>query len=159
MPTGDSRPAPDDQVAEEVAVPKRGNVGELEALSEEECLTFVAAGHEARVALVADGEPVICPVNYVVGRGTILFRTNWPMLGCASLASLAFQIDGAEVGGQGRWTVMVQGIGNDITDALDLASEHLQTIPSSPWAPGPRPRLIRLVPRTITGHRFRDQAA
>jgi uncharacterized protein len=122
-------------------------------------LTLVAAGHEGRVALVADGQPVICPVNCVVGRNSILFRTNWPMLGSASLASLAFQIDGVEAGGQSRWMVMVQGIANDITDALDLASEHLQTVPSSPWAPGPRPRLIRLVPRTITGHRFRDPGA
>ena len=139
-------------------MPERGSVAALlENLSEEECLTLVAAGHEGRIALVADGKPVICPVNYVVIRQSIVFRTNWPMLGCANLASLAFQTDGANVGG--RWMVMIQGIGNDITDALDLASERLQTIAVSPWAPGRQPRLIRLVPGTVIGHRFRDDGA
>jgi hypothetical protein len=131
--------------------------GHLEALSEADCLALVAASSEARIAVVADGQPVICPVNYVVGRDSIVFRTNWPMLGNACLTSLAFQIDGADMGGLHRWVVMVQGIGNDITDALDLVSEHLQTIPMSTWAPGRHPRLIRLVPLRISGHRFRHE--
>ena len=146
------------QPAKEIPCPTYGDVScQLQALSEEECLRFLAAGGEGRIALVADGQPVICPVNYVVDGDCIIFRTNWPMLGRASLALLALQIDGADVGGHSGWMVMVQGIGNDITDALDLASERLQTIPVSPWAPGPDSRLLRLVPRTIAGHRFRDQ--
>lgn len=119
----------------------------------------MAAGREGRIALVAAGQPVICPVNYVVSRRSVIFRTNWPMLGCANLASLAFQTDGADVGGRSRWMVMIQGIGNDITDALDLASERLQTIAVSPWAPGRQPRLIRLVPGTVVGHRVWDDGA
>jgi uncharacterized protein len=138
-------------------VPERGSIkAALAILSENECLTLAAAGQEGRIALVADGRPVICPVNYVVSRRSIIFRTNWPMLGCASLASLAFQTDGADVGGRSRWMVMIQGIGNDITDALDLTSERLQTIAVSPWAPGRQPRLIRLLPATVIGYRFRD---
>lgn len=49
---------------------------------------------------------------------------------------------------------MVQGVGHDVTDALDLTSEHLQTVEVSPWAPGPEPRLLRIDARTITGRRF-----
>lgn len=141
-------------------MPERGSVAPaVENLSKEECLTLVAAGREGRIALVAAGQPVICPVNYVVSRRSVIFRTNWPMLGCANLASLAFQTDGADVGGRSRWMVMIQGIGNDITDALDLASERLQTIAVSPWAPGRQPRLIRLVPGTVVGYRVWDDGA
>ena len=141
------------------ASPNHAAAGELQTMSEEECLALLDEGGEGRIAVVVNGQPVICPVNYVVGRASIIFRTNWAMLGNASPTSLAFQIDGTDVVGRNRWIVMVQGIGNDITDALDLVSEHLQTIPVSPWAPGRKPRLIRLVPRTITGHRFRNQGA
>jgi hypothetical protein len=81
------------------------------------------------------------------------------MLGCAFLASLAFQTDGADVDGRSQWMVMIQGMGHDITDALDLASERLQTIAVSPWAPGRQPRLIRLVPGTVIGYRFREDGA
>jgi uncharacterized protein len=127
---------------------------ELEVLGEAECLALLTANHVGRVAMIVDRQPVIYPVNYVVDDGSIVFRTNWPLLAHASLALLAFQIDSVDVGLQSGWSLLVQGMGHDITDALDSASEHLQDVPVSPWVPGPQPRLLRLVPRTITGHRF-----
>lgn len=129
--------------------------GELEVLGEAECLALLAANHVGRVAIIVDGQPVLHPVNYVVDGDSVVFRTNWPILAHALLAPLAFQIDRLDVSAQSGWSVMVQGMGHDITDALDSASEHLQAVPVSPWVPGPQPRLLRLVPRTITGHRFR----
>ena len=82
-------------------MPKRADVaGEMQDLSLGECLTLLAGGHEGRIAIVADGQPAICPVNYVADGASIIFRTNWPMLGRASLASLAFQIAGADVDGR-----------------------------------------------------------
>lgn len=127
----------------------------LEVLGEAECRTFLAASQVGRVAVVVDGQPTICPVNYVVDGNSIVVRTNWPILTRACPSLVALQIDGADAGLDAGWSVMVQGIAHDITDALDLASEHLQKVPVSPWAPGPEPRLLRVVPRTITGHRFR----
>lgn len=128
--------------------------GELAVLGQAECLALLGGNQVGRVAIVVDGQPAICPVNYVVDGDSIVFRTNWPVLAHASLAPLAFQIDGVDPGLQNGWSVMVQGVCHDITDALDAASEHLQALPVSPWAPGPRPRLLRLVPEAITGHRF-----
>ncbi len=127
--------------------------GALEVLTEAECLALLAGNQVAHVAVGGDGPPAICPVNYVVDGNSIVIRTNWPALAHASLALLTFQIDGA------GWSVMVQGVGHDITDALDSASEHLQSVPVAPWAPGPQPRLLRLVPRTISGHRFSPGSA
>jgi len=133
--------------------------GELELLGEAECLALLTAHDVGRVAMIVDGRPVIYPVNYVVDENSIVFRTNWPILAQASLALLAFQIDSVDVGRQSGWSLMVQGMGHDITDALDSASEHLQAVPVSPWVPGPQPRLLRLVPWTISGHRFRGHQA
>lgn len=128
---------------------------ELEVLDEAECLALLAAHDVGRVAIIVDRQPVIYPVNYLIDEDCIVFRTNWPVLAHASLAVLAFQIDSFDVGRQSGWSLLVQGVGHDITDALDSASERLQAVPVSPWVPGSQPRLLRLVPRTITGHRFR----
>ena len=49
---------------------------------------------------------------------------------------------------------MVQGVGYDVTDALDTKSEELQRLEMSPWAPGPKPRLLRIDVRSVTGRRF-----
>jgi uncharacterized protein len=131
------------------------HAGELEVLGEEECRALLAANRVGRIAIVVDDQPAIFPVNYVFDDNSIVFRTNWPVLAHASLALLAFQMDRLDIGLQSRWSVMVQGVGHDITEALDVASEHLQDVPVPPWVPGSSPRLLRLVPRTITGHRFR----
>lgn len=128
---------------------------ELEVLGEAECRALLAASQIGRVAVVVDDLPSICPVNYVIDGDSIVVRTNWPILTHACPSLVALQIDGADAGPETGWSVMVQGMAHDITDALDLASEHLQKVPVSPWAPGPDPRLLRLVPRSIAGHRFR----
>ena len=130
----------------------------LKALSEDECVAHLRATREGRVAVVISGRPAICPVNYVLDGDVIVLRTNWSMLTSACLSSVALQIDGVDAGQRSGWTVMVQGVGHDVTDALDLASEHVQTVTVAPWVPGPRPRLLRLVPETITGHHFGPEA-
>ena len=82
-------------------------------------------------------------------------RTNvGTMLAGASLAHVAFEIDSFDVARRSGWSVLVQGVGHDVTDVLDLTSERLQTLDVSPWAPGPKPRLLRIDAVTITGRRF-----
>lgn len=128
---------------------------ELQALGEAECWALLTASQVGRVAVVVDDQPAICPVNYVVDGDSIVVRSNWPILTSACPSPVALQVDGGEGGLETGWSVMVQGFAHDITDALDLTSERLQKVPVSPWAPGQKPRLLHLVPRTITGHHFR----
>lgn len=128
----------------------------LEVLEEEECLALLAAGQVGRVGVVVDGQPLVFPVNYVFEGRSVIVRTAFgTMLSGASLALVAFEIDDFDADRRSGWSVMVQGVGNDVTDALDLTSEHLQTVEVDPWAPGSRPRLLRIDARTITGRRFR----
>lgn len=130
----------------------------LEALSEDECLAHLRTAREGRIAVVIDGQPAIFPVNYVIDGDVIVLRTNWSMLTTACLSSVALQIDGVDAGQRSGWSVMVQGVGHDVTYALDRASERLQTVTVAPWVPGPRPRLLRLIPETVTGQRFGPHA-
>ncbi len=133
-----------------------------EVLDEDACLALLGSAEVGRVGVVVDGQPLIFPVNHRLDGRSIVVRTDSSrMLGGASLAKVAFEADGFDAGARSGWTVLVEGIGNDVTDALDTTSEHLQTVPVTPWAPGPKPRLLRIDVRTITGRRFagerRDQ--
>lgn len=75
----------------------------------------------------------------------------------ASLALVAFEIDQFDADRRSGWSVMVQGVGHDVTDSLDVTSERLQSLEILSWAPGAKPRLLRIAPRTITGRRFGRQ--
>ncbi len=127
----------------------------LQVLDEEECLALLAGAQVGRVGVVVDGQPLVFPVNYAFVAGSVVVRTAFgTLLTGASLALVAFEIDGFDPAGHSGWSVMVQGVGHDITDALDTKSEHLQTVEMSPWAPGPKPRLLRIDANSITGRRF-----
>ena len=107
------------------------------------------------MAVVVDGQPLIFPVNYVFDAGSIIVRTGvGTLLGGASLAHVAFEIDSFDPARRSGWSVLVQGVGHDITDALDLTSERLQSLELSPWAPGAKPRLLRIDATTVSGRRF-----
>ena len=127
----------------------------LEVLDEDESLALLGSADVGRVGVVVDGQPLIFPVNHVLEGRSIIVRTDSArMLSGASLAKVAFEADGFDAGARSGWTVLVEGIGNDVTEALDTTSERLQTVPVTPWAPGPKPRLLRIDVRTITGRRF-----
>lgn len=127
----------------------------LEVLSEDECLALLAATPVGRVGVVVGGQPLVFPVNYAFeGRSIVVHTDVGTMLSGASLAHVAFEIDSFDAALRSGWSVMVQGVGHDITDAIDQTSEHLQTVELSPWAPGSKPRMLRIDARTITGRRF-----
>lgn len=127
----------------------------MEVLDEAESLALLRSAEVGRVGVVVDGQPLIFPVNHVLeGRSVIVRTDSARMLSGAALAKVAFEADGFDAGARSGWTVLVEGIGHDVTEALDATSEHLQTVPVTPWAPGPKSRLLRIDVRTITGRRF-----
>ncbi|MDQ6725090.1 MAG: pyridoxamine 5'-phosphate oxidase family protein [Actinomycetota bacterium] len=129
--------------------------GGLEVLDEAECVKLLAAGDVGRVGIVVDGQPLVFPVNYVFDGNSIVVHTDaGTMLSGASLGLVAFEVDSFDAASRSGWSVMVQGVGHDVTDALDHTSEHLQTVVVSPWAPGAKARLLRIDARSITGRRF-----
>ncbi|MEA2685592.1 MAG: uncharacterized protein QOE93_787 [Actinomycetota bacterium] len=129
--------------------------GDMEVLGEEECRTLLATTPIGRLGVVVLGQPLVFPVNYLFEDGHVVVRTGAStLLSGASFAHVAFEIDSFDVARRSGWSVMVQGVGHDVTDSLDPTSEYLQTLEMLPWAPGSKPRLLRIDPRTITGRRF-----
>lgn len=130
----------------------------LATLSTQECQVLLGANSVGRLAVVADGQPAIYPVNYIIDGTDIVLRTNWSGLTHACPMLVALEVDGIDIAQGCGWRVLVQGMAHDVTDALDVRSETLQSVAVAPWAPGLEPRLLRLVPRRITGQHFGERA-
>ncbi len=127
----------------------------MDILTEPECLALLQAAEVGRLAIAIMNAPDIFPVNFVVDRGDIVFRTaEGTKLAAAVLGRVvAFEIDGYDPVAGAAWSVVVKGHAveiermYDLFDALDL--------PLFPWHTGPKQRFVRIVPTEVTGRRFR----
>lgn len=130
-------------------------VAHLEALGRDDCLVLLGRGFVGRIALLVDGRPEILPVNYAVADDVVVFRTTpGTVLNQAALSIVAFEVDDFDASTRSGWSVLVQGLAQDIGDAIDQDSEHLRTLSLVSWAPGRRDRWFRIVPDKITGRRI-----
>ena len=127
--------------------------GRLEDLTESECIDLLARHHLGRLAVVVNGRPLVFPVNYALGDRIVAIRTaDGTKLSAARNAHVAFEIDGHDV--DTAWSVLVQGVAYDITEAADRQSELARRLRLEPLAPGSRDRWLGIHPVTITGRRF-----
>jgi uncharacterized protein len=131
-----------------------------EELSVGECLQLLGAHRFGRVAVVVDGHPVVFPVNYALEGDSVVFRTApGTKLSGAALGHVAFEIDEVDVTTQTGWSVIVQGVGNEITSTLDERSERLRALELQPWVPGEHAHWVGILPQSITGRRLRPGQA
>jgi nitroimidazol reductase NimA-like FMN-containing flavoprotein (pyridoxamine 5'-phosphate oxidase superfamily) len=126
----------------------------MTVLTTAESLELLARSVVGRLAVSIRDRPDIFPVNYVVDRGCIVFRTaEGTKLAAAVLGrGVAFEIDGVDDATGDAWSVVVKGHAGEIEgveallDALDL--------PLYPWQAAPKHRFVRIEPVEITGRRF-----
>ena len=131
-------------------------VAQFETLERDECLSLLAECVVGRLALLVDGRPEILPVNYGVDGDVVVFRTaTGTILNQAALSIVAFEVDDFDPADHSGWSVLVQGVAQDIGDAIDRDSERLRTLGLISWAPGGRDRWFRIRPHKITGRRIR----
>jgi nitroimidazol reductase NimA-like FMN-containing flavoprotein (pyridoxamine 5'-phosphate oxidase superfamily) len=128
--------------------------GQLRELTKAECFELLAGEHLGRLAVTDDRGPVVFPVNYVLDRHTVVFRTEeGTKLHAASHGSRAcFEVDGTDPAARTGWSVIVRGEITEVTDPAELA--RLRELPLQVWAPGPRNRYVRILPATLTGRRI-----
>lgn len=128
----------------------------LEVLDATECLRLLTEHRLkiGRVAFVADGFPVVLPVNYRMDAGTIVFRTGLGgKLDAAVTGSpLAFEVDDVDEHWQEGWSVLVQGRAAEIVAPGEVV--RVRQLGLRPWAEGERHRYIRLRPGGISGRRI-----
>ena len=125
------------------------DAGELTALDESECWNLVAGLEIGRIAVATAGRgPLVVPVNYVVDRDAIVFRSDEGDKLDALLvagAQASFQVDFLDPAHHTGWSVLISGV----VEEVDLADVGHLTL--RPWAEGPKRHWLRLRPMVVTG--------
>jgi nitroimidazol reductase NimA-like FMN-containing flavoprotein (pyridoxamine 5'-phosphate oxidase superfamily) len=134
--------------------PRPAAVRQIRELTKAECFELLANEHLGRLAVVDDRGPVVFPVNFLLDRHTVVFRTEeGTKLHAASRGSRAcFEVDGTDTAGCVGWSVMVRGEVTEITDRAELA--RLRELPMPACAPGPGNSYVRFLPAMLTGRRI-----
>ena len=123
-------------------------------LTKGECFGLLAREQLGRVAFVDDRGPMVLPVNFVLDRQMVVFRSGeGAKLDVASCGGLvAFEVDGTDAATHTGWSVVVRGEAVEVTDPAELAL--LRELPLVPWAPGAKSRYVRILPAALTGRRI-----
>jgi nitroimidazol reductase NimA-like FMN-containing flavoprotein (pyridoxamine 5'-phosphate oxidase superfamily) len=123
-------------------------------LTSSHCWALLRRTDLGRLALVVGASPDIFPVNYVVDRGSVVFRTaSGSKLDAADGRMVALEADGTDADQGVAWSVVVKGragVVRGLHDSIDAAF-----LPLHPVHPKAKPHLVRIEATSITGRRFR----
>jgi nitroimidazol reductase NimA-like FMN-containing flavoprotein (pyridoxamine 5'-phosphate oxidase superfamily) len=124
-------------------------------LTSAECLEVLERNDFGRLGVVLeDGQPDLFPVNYVLDGDRVVFRSlAGTKLDHAALAKVAFEVDERSADGGGL-SVVVKGVGREITTAMDPDSERQRDLEIETPLHGDH--WVRIVPSLITGRRLRE---
>jgi uncharacterized protein len=124
-------------------------------LSIDQCWVLLDTEVVGRLALIVDGHPEIFPVNFVLERRSIVFRTagGTKLWGAMTAKPVAFEIDGYDPHEQQAWSVVARGEVEliDSQDEKDAVDARLL----EPWQAGDKDFYVRLAPKALTGRRFK----
>jgi len=127
----------------------------LEALSEAQCRELLATRDLGRLAFSIGDEPEIPPINYAADGSVIVFRTaSGTKVQQAIMRRVAFEVDGWDPETGIGWSVVVKGVAQEVTGALDPFAAALREHPVYPLAPGEREQWIAVYPSEVSGRRF-----
>ena len=127
--------------------------GRMVELKESESWALLREGVIGRLAVMVGDSPDIFPVNFLVDRGTVVFRTApGTKLDWSAGHRVAFEVDGYDPATGEAWSVVVKGHAHEVKqlyDVLDAVS-----LPLVPWHAGAKPRFVRIDADSVTGRRF-----
>nr|WP_197516020.1 pyridoxamine 5'-phosphate oxidase family protein [Mycobacterium sp. 1465703.0] len=122
-----------------------------------ECWELLKSLSLGRLVTYADGQPDIFPVNYVVQRRSVLFRTatGTKLVSSAINNRVLFEVDDHNVAG--AWSVIIRGTARALRTPEELEeAERAQVLP---WTRPEKTHYVRIVPQSVTGRRFTFGAA
>jgi nitroimidazol reductase NimA-like FMN-containing flavoprotein (pyridoxamine 5'-phosphate oxidase superfamily) len=123
-------------------------------LDESACWALLRTAEVGRLAIVVNHRPEIFPINFVVDRATVVFRTaQGTKLDWGAGRDVAFEVDGYEPESGEAWSVVVKGLAREIKQMYE-ALDALE-LPLFPWHGSSKPHIVRIEPDQITGRRFR----
>ena len=128
----------------------------MTVLSVDECMRLLTTHlpRIGRVGFVADGKPVILPVNYVFFEGSVIFRTDAgaKLTAAAGGQFVAFEVDEVDLTWREGWSVVVQGRAEEVLDTVEV--ERLAALPLRPWVRGDKASFVRIMSTEISGRRI-----
>lgn len=124
-------------------------------LSIDQCWVLLDSEVVGRIALIVDGHPEVFPVNFVLQRRSIVFRTagGTKLWGAITAKPVAFEIDGYDAHEQTAWSVVARGEAELIDDQAE--KDAVDALLLEPWQPGEKNYYVRLAPKALTGRRFK----
>jgi pyridoxamine 5'-phosphate oxidase-like protein len=127
----------------------------LEPLPHDACLELLRQHHVGRIAVEAEGGPLILPVNYRLAessRGTwIALRTRPGNVIDRGGLRVAFEIDGIAPDKREGWSVLVRGTMQRVDST---AADFADRFDPSPWIVDERDAWLVIEPFSITGRRL-----
>mgnify|MGYP002633860053 CR=1 FL=1 len=121
-------------------------------LTEAECWSLLSGVSLGRLVTTVDGWTEIFPVNLVVQRNTLLFRTaeGTKLLTAVLNEHVVFQVDDHNVAG--GWSVVLRGTAHALSSSAEIDDAHRAGL--YPWVATQKLRFVRITPDTLTGRRF-----
>lgn len=122
-------------------------------LTETESWDMLGAVALGRLVTTVNGWTEIFPVNFVVQRNTLLFRTaeGTKLLTAALNEYVVFEADEHDVAG--GWSVIVRGKARLLATSAEVAEARRAGL--YPWIATQKERFVRITPQAVTGRRFR----
>ncbi|BCO34880.1 pyridoxamine 5'-phosphate oxidase family protein [Mycobacterium heckeshornense] len=121
-------------------------------LSDSQCWDLLASVALGRLVTSVEGQPEIFPVNFVVQRRTVLFRTaeGTKLVSTAINNRVLFEADDHNVA-EG-WSVIVKGTARMLRTNEEI--EEAERAQLLPWTATLKRHYIRILPISVTGRRF-----
>ncbi len=127
----------------------------MEIIPRRDCLRLLAGQRIGRLGFVVDGQPMVLPVNYTLQGSSVVFRTGeGSKLGAATGRRVAFEVDEVDADTMGGWSVVVQGVAEEISDSEDWFERSAREDAGPTWVPGIAEHYVRITPTLITGRRL-----
>lgn len=126
-----------------------------EILDSHQCLELLRKISVGHLAVTQGDTPRIFPVNYTVDHGTIVFRTG-PGTKYSTLSAqprVAFEVDSVDPATGMAWSVMIEGTAETFKGIEELVDSY--SLMLFPWESGPKGHFVRIIPTSMTGHRFK----
>lgn len=126
----------------------------LEHLSPDECWDLLAASPVGRIGVLNDSAPEIYPLNHVVDRQTIVFRTDpgSKLRGLLRSPAVCYQVDGIDATDATGWSVLVKGRATELRRGDEIRTAA--ALPLHYWTLGDKAHWVRIVPDQVTGRRI-----
>ncbi len=126
----------------------------MEVIPRDECLRLLGSQKVGRLGFVVGDQPLVLPVNFALQGDVVVFRTGeGSKLDSTQLAKVAFEVDAVDVGTGSGWSVVVQGVADEITDVDSWFAEELRRGAPVTWVPGAADHYVRINPTVVSGRR------